>query len=58
MNYPFEEDKIFHNKSKDGQIWNSRDKYKFFPQYIPNVQCEVPGIYSSGEYGLGCPKSI
>ena len=57
MNYPLEEDKILPNKSKDGQIWISRDKYKFYPLHIPNVQCHVPGIYSSGECGLGCPKS-
>ena len=57
MNYPLEEDKILPNKSKDGQIWISRDKYKFYPQHFPIVQCHVPGIYSSGEWGLRCPKS-
>ena len=55
--YPLEDDKIFPNKSKDVQIWISGDKYIFYRQYIPNVQCHVPRIYSSGEYGLGCPKS-
>ena len=32
-------------------------KYIYYRQYIPNAQCHVPGIYSSGEFGLGCPKS-
>ena len=56
-NYPLEEDKIFSNKSKDAQTWISGDKYKIYPQHIPNVQCHVPGIYSSNIYGLGYSKS-
>ena len=57
MNYPLEEDKILSNKSKDAHIRISGDKYKFYPQHIPNVQYHVTGIFSSGEYGLGFPKS-
>lgn len=56
-NYPLEEDKIFSNKSKDAQTWIAGDKYKIYPQHIPNVQCHVPGIYSSNIYGLGYSKS-
>ena len=40
MNYPLEENKIFANKSKDAHIRISGDKYKFYPQYFPNVQCQ------------------
>ena len=56
-NYPLEEDKIYSNKSKDAQTWIAGDKYKIYPQHIPNVQCHVPGIYSSNIYGLGYSKS-
>ena len=55
--YPLEEEKIFSNKSKDAKTWISSDKYKIYPQHIPNVQCHVPGIYSSNIYGMGFSKA-
>ena len=55
--YPLEEEKIFTNKSKDAKTWISSDKYKIYPQHIPNVQCHVPGIYSSNIYGMGFSKA-
>ena len=55
--YPLEEEKIFTNKSKDAKTWISGDKYKIYPQHIPNVQCHVPGIYSSNIYGIGFSKA-
>ena len=55
--YPLEEEKIFTNKSKDAKTWISGDKYKIYPQHIPNVQCHVPGIYSSNIYGKGFSKA-
>ena len=55
--YPLEEEKIFTNKSKDAKTWISGDKYKIYPQHIPNVQCHVPGIYSSNIYGMGFSKA-
>ena len=55
--YPLEEEKIFTNKSKDAKTWISGDKYKIYPQHIPNVQCHVPGIYSSNLYGKGFSKT-
>ena len=56
-NYPLEEEKIFSNKSKDAKTWISSDKYKIYPQHIPNVQTHVPGIYSSNIYGMGFSKA-
>ena len=55
--YPLEEDKIYSNKSKDADTWIAGDKYKIYPQHIPNVQCTVPGIYSSNIHGMGYSKS-
>ena len=55
--YPLEEEKIFSNKSKDAKTWISSDKYKIYPQHIPNVQTHVPGIYSSNIYGMGFSKA-
>ena len=55
--YPLEEEKVFSNKSKDAKTWISSDKYKIYPQHIPNVQCHVPGIYSSNIYGMGFSKA-
>ena len=55
--YPLEEEKIFTNKSKDAKTWISSDKYKIYPQHIPNMQCHVPGIYSSNIYGMGFSKA-
>ena len=55
--YPLEEEKIFTNKSKDAKTWISSDKYKIYPQHIPNTQTHVPGIYSSNIYGMGFSKA-
>ena len=55
--YPLEEEKIYSNKSKDAKTWISSDKYKIYPQHIPNVQTHVPGIYSSNIYGMGFSKA-
>jgi hypothetical protein len=55
--YPLEEEKVFSNKSKDAKTWISSHKYKIYPQHIPNVQCHVPGIYSSNIYGMGFSKA-
>jgi hypothetical protein len=55
--YPLEEEKIYTNKSKDAKTWISGDKYKIYPQHIPNTQCHVPGIYSSNIYGMGFSKA-
>ena len=48
---------IIYNSKTDDQIRILCDKYKIYPQHIPNVQCHVPGIYSSNIYGLGYSKS-
>ena len=55
--YPLEEEKIFSNKSKDSKTWIAGDKYKIYPQHIPNLQTHVPGIYSSNIYGVGFSKA-
>ena len=55
--YPLEEEKIFTNKSKDSKTWLAGDKYKIYPQHIPNLQTHVPGIYSSNIYGMGFSKA-
>lgn len=55
--YPLEEEKIFTNKSKESRTWLSGDKYKIYPQHIPNLQTHVPGIYSSNIYGMGFSKA-
>jgi hypothetical protein len=56
-NYPLEEEKIYSYKSKDSKTWLSSDKYKIYPQHIPNLQTHVPGIYSSNIYGMGFSKA-
>ena len=55
--YPLEEEAVFSNRSKDAKTWICSNKYKIYPQHIPNVQCHVPGIYSSNIYGQGFSKS-
>ena len=55
--YPLEEEKIFTNKSKDSKTWIAGDKYKIYPQHIPNLQTHVPGIYASNIYGVGFSKA-
>ena len=55
--YPLEEENIFTNKSKDSKTWLSGEKYKIYPQHIPNLQTHVPGIYSSNLYGMGFSKA-
>jgi len=55
--YPLEEEKIYTNKSKDARTWICSDKYKIYPQHIPNLQTHVPGIYSSNIYGKGFSKA-
>ena len=55
--YPLEEEKIYTNKSKDSKTWLAGDKYKIYPQHIPNLQTHVPGIYSSNIYGVGFSKA-
>ena len=56
-NYPLEEEKIYSYKSKDSKTWLSSDKYKIYPQHIPNLQTHVPGIYGSNIYGMGFSKA-
>ena len=55
--YPLEEEKIYSNKSKESKTWLAGDKYKIYPQHIPNLQTHVPGIYSSNIYGMGFSKA-
>ena len=55
--YPLEEEKIYSNKSKESKTWLNGDKYKIYPQHIPNLQTHVPGIYSSNIYGMGFSKA-
>ena len=55
--YPLEEEKIFTNKSKESKTWMAGDKYKIYPQHIPNLQTHVPGIYSSNIYGKGFSRA-
>ena len=55
--YPLEEEKIYTNKSKESKTWLMGDKYKIYPQHIPNLQTHVPGIYSSNIYGMGFSKA-
>ena len=55
--YPLEEEKIYTNKSKESKTWLAGDKYKIYPQHIPNLQTHVPGIYSSNIYGMGFSKA-
>ena len=55
--YPLEEEKIFSNKSKEAKTWISGDKYKIYPQHIPNIQTYIPGLYPSNIHGMGFSRA-